>query len=200
MQNDVPEPSSLLSKITLGLLGLAPLLLILTWVCGNMTLPGQMHRLFQDKLSWPWLSFEQSSAEVRALVDLTLCLTAYLLTECLGRSKVARSSGTSNRIIALGITLFCVMSCWQYTGIILWAFRVPFFINEIVYYVFVALALKRSGPPFRLAPALKWIPFLALAFFVTGTMSLDRLLFSVVTLGFLMFFWKPQAHGSSRGI
>jgi hypothetical protein len=176
---------------TLSLLGVIPILLTLAWVNGNMTLPGEIHRLFQYKLGWPWFSYEESSPTVCAEIDFLLAALAYLLTAlvtALVTSLATRLKYLGSRraltITVLGLTLFSVMSCWQYTGIIVWSFRWPQYFSDILYYALIAFALGRG---FRnLDPYL----LLLVAFFSTPVMSLDRLIFSIVTFIFLIILMR----------
>jgi hypothetical protein len=167
----------------LRLMAVLPILLTVAWVDGNMTLPGEMHRLFQNKLGWPWLSFEESSVLARALIDVILSVAAYSLTFVTPRKF---------QLLVSGLALFVVMSCWQYTGIALWSFPTPHYFSDVFYCVLLAFALYAG---FRLKAL---IP-LAFAFLMTPFMSLDRLLFSLVTLTFLTILFKFRPLGKANG-
>jgi hypothetical protein len=163
-------------------LGIIPILLAAIWVNGNMTLPGEFHRLFQDKLGWPWLSFEESSALVRAAIDAVLTAAAYWVTMLMMRRQRSREAG----VMTLGIALFVVMSSWQYTGHIAWSFRTPPYLSDLLYFVLLTCAfwLKKRR-----------LVFFALALILTPFMSVDRLLFSMLTLGFLTILFKFRRLG-----
>jgi hypothetical protein len=220
MQNYLQKPFRIFWLVALGVLGVIPLVLAISWVNGNMTLPGEIHRLFQEKFSWPWLSFEESALPVRATLDLVFSVAVYgiiLLVQRLKHPQIRRAA----LVTALGLALFSVMSLWQYTGVILWAFRVPFLLEDILYYGLVLLSAllalrgqsiwavigfsqlyeqKREAIAHRDMFSRRGFLPLLLAFYLTNTMSLDRLIFCGVTTAFLIFFLKPYARDSSKGI
>jgi hypothetical protein len=202
MQIYVRPAARIFWLFALSLLGVIPILLTLAWVNGNMTLPGEIHRLFQEKFSWPWFSFGESSPIICAEIDFLLAAAAYLLTALatrLGNPQIRRAL----TVTVLGSALFSVMSCWQYTGIVAWSVRVPPYLSDILYYALVAFSIgisfRNLDPkevlgysqlysPKETVPLPKtrgYLPLL-IAFFIAPVMSLDRLIFSVVTLIFFI--------------
>jgi hypothetical protein len=191
--------------IALSLFGVIPILLTLAWVNGNMTLPGEMHRLFQEKFSWPWFSYQESSPLICAEVDFIITAAAYLLTALATNLRIPQIR-RAFIVTVLGLTLFSVMSCWQYTGVIVWSLRWPQYFSDTLYYALiifgVAVGFRALDPkevlgytqiyspkdatPVGAFPRSRGYLFLMIAFFCTPVMGLDRLIFSVVTLLFLI--------------
>jgi hypothetical protein len=136
--------------------GILPILMTVVWIQGNMTLPGQLHRALMDKFSWPWLHFEQSSVWVRSFVDfglLALCgLVPFLLylknglAGPLGKILPAQLMRCIH-VSIFGGALFVLLSCWQFTGTLVWALPVPHsFSNGVFYALLLAAAWSAFGP------------------------------------------------------
>jgi hypothetical protein len=137
--------------------GIALIALGFVWVQGNMALPGELHRYFWEKLSWPWLPFEESSLVIRVILDESLACLFFLCTYLLNFS--VKSSGHRQKLIPTqirrsaqlsitGLLFFTVLSCWHHTGIIVWTIDgggtlFSFLMNfiAVIYYLLVAAAL-----------------------------------------------------------
>jgi hypothetical protein len=178
------------------ILGIIPILLFIAWIQGNMTLPGEIHRALIEKFSWPWLHLQESSVSVRIGADVLLLLLLGVLAQ-LGSKLGTGFFGPRARLILLGAGLFCVMSSWQYTGLIFWGIRLPPTFSQIVfpilYYGFVIAALCLTTPwpdsvhdPFNTLTR-ESILLLGLAALLTPLMSVDRLIV-IVFIGALIYF------------
>jgi hypothetical protein len=143
----------IISVFSTFVFGIASIALGFIWVQGNMTLPGELHRYFWEKLSWPWLPLEESSLVIRAIVDESLVciffLFTYLLNFSIHRQKIFPARiRRSVQLSITGILFFTVISCWQHTGIVIWsglasgtAFSFLTTLVALIYYVLVALFL-----------------------------------------------------------
>jgi len=115
----------IVSVLATFILGIALIFLGFLWIQGNMALPGELHRYLWERLSWPWLPFEESSVVIRTILDESLVCLFLLLTTLLnrfiGQQKLIPSRYVrSTQLSITGLLFFTVISCWHHTGIILW--------------------------------------------------------------------------------
>ena len=164
----------IISVFSTFVFGIALIALGFIWVQGNMALPGELHRYFWEKLSWPWLPFEESSLVIRAIVDESLVCIFFLFTYLLNRQKIfptlfSAKTRRSAQLSITGILFFTVISCWQHTGIVIWsglASGTAFsFLTTLVafgYFVLVAASLSEL-PTYKAQSKLQtWIIALGL--------------------------------------
>jgi hypothetical protein len=134
------------------ILGIVLIFLGFLWIQGNMALPGELHRYLWERLSWPWLPFEESSAVIRAMLDESLACLLFLLTYLLNRFIGQQRSqqrllparfARSTQLMITGLLFFTVISCWHHTGIIVWDWTAPFLgtLNFALFFGLLALTL-----------------------------------------------------------
>jgi hypothetical protein len=130
------------------ILGIGLIFLGFLWIQGNMTLPGELHRYLWERLSWPWLPFDESSVIIRALLDESLVclflLLTFLLNHFVGQQKfIPARYVRSTQLSITGLLFFTVVSCWHHTGIIVWDWTAPFLgtLNFALFFGLLALSL-----------------------------------------------------------
>ena len=142
----------IISVFATFIFGLALIFLGFLWIQGNMALPGELHRYLWERLSWPWLPFDESSVVIRAVLDESLTCLLFLLTYLLNRfigqqgdqqRVIPARFARSTQLCTTGLLFFTVISCWHHTGIIIWDWAAPSLgiLNSIVFFVLLALAL-----------------------------------------------------------